>query len=320
MFIKSVFERLKIAEALPWFLAFSGGKDSTALLDIVYRYGKSFAVIHNEELLKLPVHFEWVYGVLSRLAENGVDVHVVVPKEDYLTVVFEKRYSPPGHAFLWCTARFKSRPTARLAKELLVRRYALLTAVRLEESAHRAAGIKARCGACNAYYIQLLRDDVIHLAPLVDWSTNEIVSYLKTHRQPWSGEDYGFLLERVYCGEPSVRTGCSLCTVVGRDAMLERYAQCLGDPRYLKVAQLKQKLREIGLDWDMRMYRSKKLNDRGLAAVRELLLDIFGTMPELLAGYATFKPHVVEKHLPEISHHLARVAVRLPDSIRIYEL
>ena len=80
MFIKSVFERLKIAEALPWFLAFSGGKDSTVLLDIVYRYGKSFAVIHNEELLKLPVHFEWVYGVLSRLAENGVDVHVVVQR------------------------------------------------------------------------------------------------------------------------------------------------------------------------------------------------------------------------------------------------
>mgnify|MGYP003871941349 CR=1 FL=1 len=320
MLLNKVLERLKIAEALPWFVTFSGGKDSTALLDVVYRYGKSFAVIHSEELLKLRTHFEWTYGVLSRLAERGVDVHVVVPKEDYLTAVFERRYSPPGPSFQWCTARFKTRPAARLAKELSVRKYALLTAVRMEESARRAAGIKARCGACGAYHIQLLRDDVIHLAPIVDWSTSEVIAYLKTHRQPWSGESYDFLLNKVYCGEPAIRTGCSLCTLVGRDAMLERYAQCLNDPRYLKVAQLKRKLREIGFDWDMRMPMSKKLNDRGLAAVRELLLEIFSTMPELLSGYAAFKPHVVEKHLPELAGYLPKVAVKLPDSVHIHEL
>jgi 3'-phosphoadenosine 5'-phosphosulfate sulfotransferase (PAPS reductase)/FAD synthetase len=326
--INRVYSRLALAAGLPWFIAFSGGKDSTAVLDLAYRFGRDsrveLAVLHNEELLKPPPVFTWVYGVLSDVAAGGVRVVVTVPREDYLTTVFERRYSPPGPAFMWCTARLKERPTARLAEMLSWRRYALLTGVRMAESPHRAAHIKARCrlsDVCGgAYFIQKMTGDVIHLALIVDWSDYEVVAYLKTHRQPWNGRGYSYLLEKVYCGGAKIRTGCTLCTVVERDFMLETYSQCHNDERYLRAAEIKRELRAVGFDWSMRLYKSKKLNDAGLRRVRELLIELFDSFPEFLAGYAAFKPEVVERHLPEVSHHLPRVKLSLPDNVKVVHL
>jgi len=326
--VRSVYERLSVAVGLPWFITYSGGKDSTAVLDLAYRFGQEnsveFAVLHNEELLKPPPVFSWVYYVLSEVARRGIRVLVTVPRDDYLTVVFEKRYSPPGPAFMWCTARIKERPTARLARMLSWQRYALLTGVRMAESPHRALHIKARCrigDSCGeAYFIQKMTDSVIHLAPIVDWSDHEVIAYLKSRRQPWNGQDYSYLLEKVYCGEAKIRTGCTLCTVVERDAMLEMYAKCNGDPRYLKVAEIKTRLRAIGFDWDMRLYKSKKLNDEGLRRVRELLIELFDLFPEFLAGYTVFKPEVIEKHLPEVAHHLPRIRLSLPSNVDVVQL
>jgi 3'-phosphoadenosine 5'-phosphosulfate sulfotransferase (PAPS reductase)/FAD synthetase len=170
--ISKVYDRLRVAAGLPWFVAYSGGEDSTAVLDLAYRFGRNsraeLAVLHNEELLKpLPV-FTWVYGVLSDVAARGIRVLVTVPREDYLTAVFERRYSPPGPAFMWCTARIKERPTARLAEVLSWRKYALLTGVRMAESLHRAAHIRARCRLSDVcgevYFIQKMTDSVVHLA------------------------------------------------------------------------------------------------------------------------------------------------------------
>jgi len=326
--ISKVYDRLRVAAGLPWFVAYSGGKDSTAVLDLAYRFGRDsrveLAVLHNEELLKPPPVFEWVYRVLADVAMSGVRVVVTIPKDDYLAVVFEKRYSPPGPAFMWCSARMKERPTAKLAEMLSWRRYALLTGVRVAESLRRSTYVRARCRVGNAcgemYFIQKATDRVLHIAPIVDWSDWEVAAYLKTHRQPWSGQDYSYLLERVYCGEVRIRTGCTLCTVVSHDAMLEMYAKCHRDERYLLAAKIKEELRTVGFDWGMRQFKSKKLNDAGLRRVKELLAELYDSFPELLAGYATFKPEVVERHLPEVAHHLPRVRLHLPGNVDIVQL
>ena len=96
--MRKIYDRLSVAVGLPWFVTYSGGKDSTVVLDLTYRFSRDsrveFTVLHNEELLKPPPHFEWVYYVLSEVARKGIRVLVTIPRDDYLTVIFEKRYSP----------------------------------------------------------------------------------------------------------------------------------------------------------------------------------------------------------------------------------
>jgi tRNA(Ile)-lysidine synthase TilS/MesJ len=36
--MRTVYNRLTLVADLPWFAAFSGGKDSTAVLDLAYRF------------------------------------------------------------------------------------------------------------------------------------------------------------------------------------------------------------------------------------------------------------------------------------------
>ncbi|MGC9107402.1 MAG: hypothetical protein ACP5IE_04335, partial [Infirmifilum sp.] len=131
---------------------------------------RELVVAHNEELLKAPPLFNWVYQVLNGVASSGVDVYVIVPRDDYISTIFERRYSPPGHAFMWCTARMKERPTRRFMEQI-GGRWVKATGVRLEESANRERVIKSRCGVvgtdtCGAgYWLQKSTDISLEVAP-----------------------------------------------------------------------------------------------------------------------------------------------------------
>ena len=84
--MRKIYGRLSVAVGLPWFVAFSGGKDSTAVLDIAYRFSRDsrveLAVLHNEELLKPPPVFAWVYwakvdgAVLVWSRRRGAFIHL----------------------------------------------------------------------------------------------------------------------------------------------------------------------------------------------------------------------------------------------------
>jgi DNA sulfur modification protein DndC len=295
-----------------WVLAFSGGKDSTVLLDLTFRYwlehgDVDLTVVHNEVLLDPPVLYEWVYRVLPAVASYGIETIVIVPRLDYITLMLGRGYSAPGPGFMWCTTEMKRKPVERFMASMNHGTWVKLTGVRLDESANRRRLIISRCGlgtdVCgSAYWLLGKKWASIDVAPIVNWSTEDVVTYLKTHKQPWTGEteDYSFLLNRVYCGRETMRNGCWICTVVSNDEMLRTYAECLNDPRYLRILELKRQLKAISLDWNMRLHKSKKFNDEGKRRARELLIEMFKTMPELLRPWVTFKPHVIEEYLPEL--------------------
>jgi len=156
------------------------------------------------------------------------------------------------------------------------------------------------------------------VAPIYDWPAAAVWLFLRARRQPWSGEDYRALF-RAYLGDITVRTGCSLCTVVAAHRHLRRAAEAV-DPKYARIMELVQQLREVARDPKFWRPGSTRLNDGGLRRAREILVEIFTTAPELLAGYATFKPHVVERYLPEVAHVLPRYRMGVPDGVEVREL
>ena len=112
----------------PWIIGFSGGKDSTVLLTLVwmalvklkdtipdYKFKRKVYVVCNDTLVENPVITEYVFEVLSYIEKaalaQGLPVFVkqTTPKleETFWINVIGKGYPVPNNSFRWCTDRLK---------------------------------------------------------------------------------------------------------------------------------------------------------------------------------------------------------------------
>jgi DNA sulfur modification protein DndC len=120
----------------PWIIGFSGGKDSTVMLQLVWKameqvkhfhgfVSRDIYVICNDTMIENPVITEYVYRVLDKIEQAARDqdlpIRVVktIPKlEDSLWVnMIGRGYPAPNNAFRWCTERLKIKPTSRFITE-----------------------------------------------------------------------------------------------------------------------------------------------------------------------------------------------------------
>jgi DNA sulfur modification protein DndC len=109
---------------LPWIVGYSGGKDSTAVLQLVWRAietlpiehrTKKVYVISTDTLVENPIVAKWVEVSLERIKlaslnqKMGIDPRRLVPKiEDRFWVnLIGKGYPAPRPKFRWCTSRLK---------------------------------------------------------------------------------------------------------------------------------------------------------------------------------------------------------------------
>ncbi|RZK09659.1 MAG: DNA phosphorothioation system sulfurtransferase DndC [Flavobacterium sp.] len=117
----------------PWVIGYSGGKDSTALLQLVLyallklpkeQLNKEVHVLSNDTLVENPSIVEYIDNQLKLIevvakkklfnhAENLFQVAKVVPKiEDRFWInLIGKGYPAPNRWFRWCTQRMKINPT-----------------------------------------------------------------------------------------------------------------------------------------------------------------------------------------------------------------
>ena len=119
---------------IPWIIGFSGGKDSTVVLTLVWRalfsvreelgdsaLCRQVYVVNNDTLVENPIITDYVVEVLDHVRAAAVEqklpisVQVTVPKlEDSFWISFlGKGYPVPNNTFRWCTERLKIRPTTQ---------------------------------------------------------------------------------------------------------------------------------------------------------------------------------------------------------------
>lgn len=118
----------------PWILGFSGGKDSTMLLQVVWRAllkipdgtrDRPIYVVCNDTLVENPKIVGFINRTLERVQKAAAEqslpitVHRTTPRlEDTFWVnLLGRGYPAPNNTFRWCTERLKINPTTRFIQE-----------------------------------------------------------------------------------------------------------------------------------------------------------------------------------------------------------
>lgn len=150
----------------PWIIGFSGGKDSTVLLTLVwlalrkikenivtpFQLRRPIYVVCNDTMVENPIISTYVDEVLNQIEKQAreedmpIFVQKTIPRlEDSFWVnVIGKGYPVPNTAFRWCTEKMKIKPTARFITEQVDEcgEAIILIGTRKAESATRARSIK----------------------------------------------------------------------------------------------------------------------------------------------------------------------------------
>lgn len=239
----------------PWIIGFSGGKDSTVLLTLVWyalksikkssnRYLREVHIICNDTLVENPLITSYVNGVLSKIkkAIPGSDlpffVHQTIPRlEDSFWVnMIGRGYPAPNNAFRWCTDRLKIRPTSRYIKETLDSQSeaTILLGTRKAESVTRAKSIKRHSVRGKRLTKHPSHHNVWVYSPIKDLMLEEIWYVINAVPSPWDADNSE--LFKIYsdasaddyecptvittknhksCGQS--RFGCWVCTVIKED-------------------------------------------------------------------------------------------------------
>ncbi|MBQ2951243.1 MAG: DNA phosphorothioation system sulfurtransferase DndC [Prevotella sp.] len=193
----------------PWIIGFSGGKDSTVLLTLVwlalrkikeekivpFQLRRSIYVVCNDTMVDNPIISAYVDDVLSQIEKTAreedlpIFVRKTVPKlEDSFWVnVIGKGYPVPNTAFRWCTDKMKIKPTARFITEQVDEcgEAIILIGTRKAESATRARSIKKH----EIHGQRLTHHTILHntyvYAPIKELMLEEVWYIINAIPCPW---------------------------------------------------------------------------------------------------------------------------------------
>lgn len=237
----------------PWIIGFSGGKDSTMLLQIVWNALKRIEpilltrqiyVVCNDTLVENPRIVKFINKTLKRIQKEAnlnqfpIIVHQTMPnlENTFWVKLIGLGYPAPNKFYRWCTERLKIDPTTRFIKETtsMNEEAIILLGTRSDESSNRAASIKKHEVKGQRLRKHLLPNVFVY-APIKDVTTNEVWQYLNQVPPPWGGthKELVTLYRNANAGDcplviddttPSCgnsRFGCWTCTVVNKDKSME---------------------------------------------------------------------------------------------------
>lgn len=239
----------------PWIVGFSGGKDSTMLLQLVWNAIKSLPqelkkrsihVVCNNTLVENPKIIQYNEDVLYRIGkaafEQSMPVfveHTTPRLEDTFWVnLLGRGYPAPNSTFRWCTERLKISPTTEFIKRKIseVGEAIILLGTRSDESSSRARSIeKSKIHIQSERLRKHILPNAYVFAPIKDVETSEVWTYLNQVSSPWgsdnkqlnalyrnaNGGDCPLVIDDTTPSCGNSRFGCWVCTVVKRDKSME---------------------------------------------------------------------------------------------------
>lgn len=189
-FIRATHEEY-IQKGMTFAVAFSGGKDSLVLLDLVSRTlsPDKFSVVFSNTGMELSTTLKAV----DKAKQHWSSLKFYEAKSHLDPTESWDEFGPPGRRMRWCCAVHKSVPTILLLREITGNynvKAVVFDGVRAEESAARADRAELSIGAKNI--------NQINCSPILKWNTSELFLYL-LHNKILFNDAYRFGLFRVGC-------------------------------------------------------------------------------------------------------------------------
>ncbi|ALP99798.1 DNA phosphorothioation system sulfurtransferase DndC [Salmonella enterica subsp. enterica serovar Newport] len=205
-------KELYLADQIPWVVGYSGGKDSTAVLQLVWsalqelkqegNCHKDVHVISTDTLVENPIVAMWVEKSLERMLEakvqQGIPIqpHRLTPavKDRFWVNLIGKGYPAPRYKFRWCTDRLKISPSNNFINNLVDKRgeAILVLGTRKAESSTRAAtmehyeNIESNTRRADGLTANGTLDRVWVYPPIANWTNDDVWVYLNSVSNPWN--------------------------------------------------------------------------------------------------------------------------------------
>jgi len=254
-------QELYCQDEIPFVIGWSGGKDSTSILQLVWyaiaalpteKRTKTIHVITNDTLVENPIVSAWVRKSLERMKaaakeqEIPIETHLTHPavQDTFWACLIGRGYPAPRNRFRWCTERLKIKPTDSFIREMIRTsgEVILVLGTRKAESVKRAANMAKHreWRVRDRLNTNPNRPNSLIYLPIEDWRTDEVWLYLMQWPNPWGNNNKDLLTmyrgatadnecplvidtSTPSCG--SSRFGCWVCTMVNKDKSMEAMIQ-----------------------------------------------------------------------------------------------
>lgn len=256
-----IIKELYLADMLPWICGYSGGKDSTAVVQLVWyalselpteKLVKPVHVISTDTLVESPVVALWATASLKKMQEAAeakqlpIIPHRLTPaiENTFWVNLIGRGYPYPRRDFRWCTDRMKIEPSNRFIKQILEAESEaiLVLGSRKAESVTRKAVME---GYEKKRYREHLSPNGSFpnsyvFTPIENWENDNVWQYLMQYANPWGHSNKDLLA--MYSGASSdgecplvidtstpscgnSRFGCWVCTMVAEDKSMAAMIQ-----------------------------------------------------------------------------------------------
>ena len=283
---------LYLCDDIPWVIGYSGGKDSTATLQLVWlalsalpkeQIKKPVHIINTDTMVESPVISKWVQKSLKTMDEAAEKqdlpfvTHRLTPAMDntFWVNFIGRGYPFPRKKLRWCTDRLKIQPVNTFVKDQIAEHGEIIMVIgtRKAESARRAKTM--------AYYEkkrvrellspnQAMVNELV-FSPLEDWNDNDVWVFLMQYKNPWGYSNKELLTlykgatadnecpMMVEKGLPSCgksRFGCWVCTMVAQDKSMEAMISNDEEKAWMTpLLEFRNKFGDEELDRDRRSFR-----------------------------------------------------------------
>jgi DNA sulfur modification protein DndC len=332
---------LYLADSIPWVLGYSGGKDSTATLQLIWlallelraeQLTKPIHVISTDTLVENPIVAAWVTHSLismehaSKKAGLPFSPKRLTPEvtDTFWVNLIGKGYPAPRHKFRWCTERLKIKPSNSFINSVVREsgEVILILGTRKAESSQRASVMERleRRRTREGLSPNASLPNSLVYTPIEEWTNDDVWLFLMQYPNPWGYNNKELLTmyqgaspdgecplvvdtSTPSCGDS--RFGCWVCTLVEQDKSMAAMIQNDEEKEWMTpLLQLRNRLDEP--------------DDRHLRDFRRMngLVQIFHDRP--IPG--PYRQSVREQWLREVLQAQTWIRSHGPQSVRDIEL